>query len=91
MRRLRDRTHPWGTVMTIKFGMLAAESSDFPHLARATIRPTILLPISRCLMIHRITIRRFPKSNFPNSMDLTLVYGGIIASATSRCTLSIQR
>ena len=44
VRRLRDQTRPWGTAMIIKSGTLAVESSDFPRLARATVRTMVPFP-----------------------------------------------
>ncbi|CAD6242088.1 unnamed protein product [Miscanthus lutarioriparius] len=60
MRRLRDRTHPWGTVMTIKFGMLAVESSDFPHLARATRRGRI----AEWERLYELVMAKFDKDQY---------------------------
>ena len=91
VRRLRDRTRPWGTAMTIKSGTLAVESLDFPRLARATVRSMLTFPFPQSIeftlltMIPKLIIPHFLKWNSPNSMDLTPVGGGTNVNCISRC------
>ena len=74
VRRLRDRTRPWGTAMTIKSGTLAVESLDFPRLARATVCTIVSFPkhfqfmFLLLMRIRDITIPRFRRWSSPNSM-----------------------
>ena len=97
VRRLRDRTRPWGMAMTIKSGTLAVESSDFPRLTRATVRTMVPFPnpfqfkLLLLMRIQDITIPRFRRWNSPNSMDLTPVGGVINVNFISRYMSSTRR